>query len=112
MLVTARLKNAPISAQKTRLVADLVRKLNVSKALNILQFTEKKAAEKIRKLLNSAIANAEHNHAADIDELTISKICVDEASTLKRISPRAKGRANRISKRQCHILIELSDGDK
>jgi large subunit ribosomal protein L22 len=112
MLVTARLKNASISAQKTRLVADLVRKLNVSKALNILQFTEKKAAEKIRKLLNSAIANAEHNHAADIDELTISKICVDEASTLKRISPRAKGRANRISKRQCHILIELSDGDK
>jgi large subunit ribosomal protein L22 len=112
MLVTARLKNAPISAQKTRLVADLVRKLNVSKALSILQFTEKKAAEKIRKLLTSAIANAEHNHAADIDELTISKICVDEASTLKRISPRAKGRANRISKRQCHILIELSNGDK
>ena len=112
MLVTAKLRNAPISAQKTRLVADLVRKSNVSRALNILQFTEKKAAELIRKLLNSAIANAEHNHGADIDELTISKICVDEASTLKRIMPRAKGRANRISKRQCHILIELSDGDK
>jgi large subunit ribosomal protein L22 len=111
MLVTAKLKNAPISAQKTRLVADMVRKQNVSKALNILQFTEKKAAEKIRKLLTSAIANAEHNFGADIDELTISKIMVDEASTLKRISPRAKGRANRISKRQCHIFIELSDGE-
>ena len=111
MLVTAKLKNAPISAQKTRLVADMVRKQNVSKALNILQFTEKKAAEKIRKLLTSAIANAEHNFGADIDKLTISKIMVDEASTLKRISPRAKGRANRISKRQCHIFIELSDGE-
>ena len=111
MLVTAKLRNAPISAQKTRLVADLVRKKNVSTALNILQFTEKKAAEKIRKLLSSAVANAEHNFGADIDELTISKIMVDEAPTLKRISPRAKGRANRISKRQCHVFIELSDGE-
>jgi large subunit ribosomal protein L22 len=111
MLVTAKLRNAPISAQKTRLVADMVRKQNVSKALNILQFTEKKASDLIRKLLSSAIANAEHNHGADIDELSISKIMVDEASTLKRISPRAKGRANRISKRQCHVFIELSDGE-
>lgn len=111
MLVTAKLRYAPISAQKTRLVADLVRKKNVSTALNILQFTEKKAAEKIRKLLSSAVANAEHNFGADIDELTISKIMVDEAPTLKRISPRAKGRANRISKRQCHVFIELSDGE-
>ena len=110
MLVTAKLKNIAISAQKTRLVADLVRKKNVSHALNILQFTEKKAAKSIYKLLNSAIANAEHNLGADIDELMISKIMVDEASTLKRISPRAKGRANRISKRQCHVFIELSDG--
>lgn len=111
MLVTAKLRYAAISAQKTRLVADLVRKKNVSNALNILQFTEKKAAEKIRKLLSSAVANAEHNFGADIDELTISKIMVDEAPTLKRISPRAKGRANRISKRQCHVFIELSDGE-
>ncbi len=111
MRVTAKLSNAPISAQKTRLVADMIRKKNVSHALNILQFTEKKAAEKIRKLLTSAIANAEHNHGADIDELTVAAICVDEASTLKRISPRAKGRANRISKRQCHISIELTDGE-
>ena len=111
MLVTAKLKNAAISAQKTRLVADMVRKQNVSKALNILQFTEKKASDLIRKLLSSAIANAEHNHGADIDELSISKIMVDEASTLKRISPRAKGRANRISKRQCHVFIELTDGE-
>lgn len=111
MRVTAKLSNAAISAQKTRLVADMIRKQNASKALNILQFTEKKAAAKIKKLLSSAIANAEHNFGADIDELTISKICVDEASTLKRISPRAKGRANRISKRQCHVLIELTDGE-
>ena len=111
MRVTAKLSNAPISAQKTRLVADLIRKKNVSFAMNVLQFTEKKAAEKIKKLLASAIANAEHNFGADIDELTVSKICVDEASTLKRISPRAKGRANRISKRQCHIMIELTDGE-
>jgi len=111
MLVTAKLKNAAISAQKTRLVADMVRKQNVSKALNILQFTEKKASDLIRKLLASAVANAEHNHGADIDELSISKIMVDEASTLKRISPRAKGRANRISKRQCHVFIELTDGE-
>mgnify|MGYP006284641359 CR=1 FL=1 len=111
MLVTAKLRNAAISAQKTRLVADMVRKQNVSKALNILQFTEKKASDLIRKLLSSAIANAEHNHGADIDELSISKIMVDEASTLKRISPRAKGRANRISKRQCHVFIELTDGE-
>ncbi|NBX85242.1 MAG: 50S ribosomal protein L22 [Gammaproteobacteria bacterium] len=111
MRVTAKLSNAPISAQKTRLVADMVRNKNVSNALNILQFTEKKAAEKIKKLLSSAIANAEHNFGADIDELKVSKILVDEASTLKRISPRAKGRANRISKRQCHIVIELSDGE-
>lgn len=111
MLVTAKLRNAAISAQKTRLVADMVRKQNVSKALNILQFTEKKASDLIRKLLASAIANAEHNHGADIDELCVSKIMVDEASTLKRTSPRAKGRANRISKRQCHVFIELTDGE-
>jgi large subunit ribosomal protein L22 len=111
MLVTAKLRNAAISAQKTRLVADMVRKQNVSKALNILQFTEKKASDLIRKLLSSAIANAEHNHGADIDELSVSKIMVDEASTLKRTSPRAKGRANRISKRQCHVFIELTDGE-
>ena len=111
MRVTAKLSNAPISAQKTRLVADMIRMKNVSNALNILKYTEKKAAEKILKLLTSAIANAEHNFGADIDELIVSKICVDEASSLKRISPRAKGRANRISNRQCHIVIELADGE-
>ena len=110
MLVTAKLRNAAISAQKTRLVADMVRNQNVSKALNILQFTEKKASFIIHKLLSSAIANAEHNFGADIDELSISRIMVDEASTLKRVSPRAKGRANRITKRQCHVFIELTDG--
>ena len=111
MLVTAKLRNAAISAQKTRLVADMVRKQNVSKALNILQFTEKKASDLIRKLLASAIANAEHNHGADIDELSVSKIMVDEASTFKRTSPRAKGRSNRISKSQFHVFIELTDGE-
>ena len=107
----AVLRGVRLSAQKGRLVADMIRGKSVEQALNTLTFTPKKAAVIVKKVLESAIANAEHNFGADIDELTISKIMVDEASTLKRISPRAKGRANRISKRQCHIFIELSDGE-
>jgi large subunit ribosomal protein L22 len=110
MEVRVRLKGASLSAQKGRLVADMVRRANVSKALDILKFTEKKGAGLILKLLESAIANAENNHGADIDELYVHTIFVDEASTLKRISARAKGRANRISKRSCHITIIVSDG--
>lgn len=109
MEVTARLKNAPLSAQKCRLVANMVRNMNVSSALDVLRFTPKKGAALMLKVLQSAIANAENNNGVDIDELKINTILVDEATTLKRISPRAKGRANRISKRNCHITIKVSD---
>ncbi len=111
MEVTAKLKNAPLSAQKGRLVADMIRKMSVSGAVDVLKFTPKKGAQLILKLLESAIANAENNNGADIDELTIGMVCVDEATTLKRISPRAKGRANRICKRTSHITIKVSDGE-
>ena len=109
MEVTAKLKNAPLSAQKCRLVADMIRKMNVSGAVNVLRFTPKKGAQIMLKLLESAIANAENNNGADIDELKVGMVCVDEAPTLKRISPRAKGRANRICKRTCHITITVTD---
>jgi large subunit ribosomal protein L22 len=109
MEVIAKLKNAPLSAQKGRLVADLIREMRVSSALDVLKFTPKKGAQIMLKLLESAIANAENNNAADIDELIVGMVCVDEAATLKRISPRAKGRANRICKRNCHITIRVSD---
>ena len=111
MEVIAKLKNAPLSAQKGRLVADMVRNKNVSDALNILKFTTKKGAQLIFKLLESAVANAENNNGADIDELQVGVVHVDEATTLKRISPRAKGRANRICKRTCHITIKVCDGE-
>jgi len=107
MEVTAKLKNAPISAQKIRLIADLIRKQPVSKATDILKFTSKKGAKIMLKILQSAIANAENNHAADIDELVVGTVYVDEAPTLKRIRPRAKGRANRILKRKSHITIKV-----
>ena len=109
MEVTAKLKGAPISAQKCRLVADMIRKMSVSKALDVLRFTPKKGAALMLKLLESAIANAENNNGADIEELKVGVVYVDEATTLKRISPRAKGRANRICKRTCHITIIVSD---
>ncbi|MFY7697636.1 MAG: 50S ribosomal protein L22 [Legionella sp.] len=109
MEVIARLKNAPLSAQKGRLVADMIRKMNVSKAIDVLKFTQKKGARLMLKLLESAIANAENNNGADIDELNVGEVLVDESTTLKRIQARAKGRANRISKRTCHITIKVSD---
>jgi large subunit ribosomal protein L22 len=109
MEVTAKLQNAPLSAQKGRLVADMIRNVNVSGALDILRFTPKKGAQLMLKLLESAVASAENNNGADIDGLKVGTIFVDEATTLKRISPRAKGRANRISKRNCHITIKVSD---
>ncbi len=109
MEVTARLKGARISAQKARLVADQVRGKGVEHALNILTFSPKKAAHLIKKVLNSAIANAEHNEGADVDELKVSTIMVDEAVSMKRIMPRAKGRADRITKRSCHITIKVAD---
>jgi large subunit ribosomal protein L22 len=97
------------SAQKARLVADLIRGLPVDKALSELTFSSKKAAALVKKVLESAIANAEHNEGADIDELKVAKIFVDDGPTLKRVRPRAKGRADRIIKRTSHITVVVSD---
>lgn len=109
MEVGARLKGARISAQKARLVCDQIRGLPVDKAGELLAYSPKKAAHLVRKTLDSAIANAEHNEGADIDELRVSEVFVDEGMTMKRIRPRARGRADRIQKRSCHITIKLSD---
>jgi large subunit ribosomal protein L22 len=109
MEVSAKLRNAPMSAQKARLVGDQIRGLPVEKALNILQFSSKKAAGIMKKVLESAISNAEHNESADIDELVVSTVYVDEGATLKRIRARAKGRANHILKRTCHITIKVAE---
>jgi len=107
MEVTAKLRGAAISAQKTRLVADLIRGKSVAHALNILNFSNKKAAVLVKKALESAIANAEHNNSLDVDDLKVSTIYVDEGTSLKRIMPRAKGRADRITKRTCHITVKV-----
>jgi len=109
MEVQARLKGARLSAQKARLVADQIRGKAVEDALLVLTYSPKKAAAIIKKVLNSAIANAEHNEGADVDELKVSTIMVDEGMTMKRIMPRAKGRADRILKRSCHITITVAD---
>jgi len=109
MEVAAKLRGARLSAQKARLVADQVRGMQVAEALNLLTFSPKKAAGLIKKVLESAIANAEHNEGADIDELRVSTIFVDEGMTMKRIRPRAKGRADRILKRTCHITVKVAD---
>ncbi|HBV76571.1 MULTISPECIES: 50S ribosomal protein L22 [Vibrio] len=100
---------ARISPQKARLVADQIRGKSVDQALEILTFSNKKAAELIKKVLDSAIANAEHNEGADIDDLSVAKIFVDEGPIMKRIMPRAKGRADRILKRSSHITIVVAD---
>jgi large subunit ribosomal protein L22 len=109
MQVSATLKQVHISPQKARLVADQVRGMPVEKALNLLMFSEKKAAGIVRKVLESAIANAEHNEGADIDELKIASIYVNEARTMKRFRARAKGRGNRILKRSSHITVTVGD---
>jgi large subunit ribosomal protein L22 len=109
METVAKLKSARLSAQKGRLVADQIRGKSVADALNILTFSPKKGAELIKKVLESAIANAEHNDGADVDELKVSTIFVDEAMTMKRIRPRAKGRADRILKRTCHITVKVAE---
>jgi large subunit ribosomal protein L22 len=98
-----------LSAYKGRLVADLIRGKKVDQALNELMFTQKKAADIIKKALESAIANAEHNDGADIDELRVKAIHVEEGTTLKRFSARAKGRGNRISKPTCHIYVTVGN---
>ncbi len=107
MEVTAKLRGAAISAQKVRLVADEIRGKSIERALDILTFSNKKGAKLVKKCLESAIANAEHNNGLDIDTLRVSTIYVDEGITLKRIMPRAKGRADRISKRTCHITVKV-----
>jgi large subunit ribosomal protein L22 len=111
MEVAAKLRGAQISAQKARLVADQVRGKGVEDALELLTYSNKKAAQLIKKILDSAIANAENNEGADVDELKISSIFVDEGMTMKRLRPRAKGRADRILKRSCHITVKVTDGE-
>lgn len=109
MQVSARLRHAHISAQKCRLVADQIRGLGADRALNVLNFSTKKAAPLIKKVLVSAISNAEHNEGADIDELKVATICVDDGPSMKRMRARAKGRGSRILKRTSHITITVSD---
>ena len=109
MEVAAKLRGARISAQKARLVADQIRGESVESAMEILQFSGRKGADIIKKVLESAIANAEHNDGADIDELKVSTVFVDEGMTMKRIKPRAKGRADRILKRSCHITVKVAE---
>ena len=109
METIAILRGIRLSAQKGRLIADQIRGLPVEKALNLLAFSPKKGAGIIRKLLESAIANAEHNDGADIDELRVSAILVDRGALMKRTSARAKGRGNRIVKPTCHILLTVGD---
>jgi len=109
METVAKLRHAHISAQKGRLVADQVRGLKVDRALNLLSFSPKKGAELLKKVLESAIANAEHNEGADVDELKVTKVYVDEGPSHKRIRPRAKGRADRILKRTSHITVVVGD---
>jgi large subunit ribosomal protein L22 len=112
MQVTSKLRYARISPQKCRLVADVVRGQPVGNAIATLKFMPKKGADIVLKVLESAVANAEHNHGADIDELKIALIQVDTAPSLKRFAARAKGRGARIVKRNSHITVGISDGKK
>ena len=112
MEVMAKLRYARISPQKCRLVADVVRGEPVGSALSTLKFMPKKGAELVRKVLASAVANAEHNHGVDIDELKVSRVLIDVAPQLKRFAARAKGRGTRIVKRNSHITVAVSDGKK
>lgn len=109
MEVIAKHRYARISPQKVRLIADQIRGLPIDKALGALNFGVTKSSDLMKKVLESAIANAEHNEGADIDELHVSKVFVDAGPTMKRIQPRAKGRANRILKRTSHITVCVSD---
>src|SRR3954467_15182953 len=112
METKATLRGARLSAQKGRLVADLIRGKNVDQALNILAFSPKKGAVIIKQVLESAIANAEHNDGADIDELKVTTIYVEKGAVLKRFSARAKGRGVRVLKHSCHIHLTVGDGRK
>ena len=107
--VQAKLTGARLSAQKARLVADQIRGKKVEDALDLLTFSTKKGAHLIKKVLESAVANAENNDGMDIDDLAVTTIFVDEGMTMKRLRPRAKGRADRIFKRTCHITVKVSE---
>ena len=109
METRAIVRGVRLSADKGRLVADMIRGKKVDQAINILTFTPKKAAGIVKKALESAIANAEHNDGADIDEMKVTSIYVEQAATLKRFSARAKGRGNRISKPTCHIFVTVGN---
>ena len=109
METRAVLRGVRLSVDKGRLVADLIRGKKVDQALNILTFTQKKAAGIVKKVLESAIANAEHNDGADIDELKVTTIYVEKAAVLKRFTARAKGRGDRISKQTCHIYVTVGN---
>src|SRR5699024_2429776 len=109
METSAKLRFARISPQKARLVADQIRGMSVEAALETLRFSTKKAARIVHKLLESAVANAEHNEGADIDELRVATITVDEGPSIKRIKPRARGSADRILKRTSHVTIRVAD---
>ncbi|ODU08121.1 MAG: 50S ribosomal protein L22 [Rubrivivax sp. SCN 71-131] len=106
---TASARGVRLSVDKGRLVADMIRGRSVDQALNILRFTPKKAALIVRKVVESAVANAEHNDGADIDELKVKAIYVEQGATLKRFAARAKGRGNRISKPTCHIFVTVGN---
>ena len=110
MEIIAKHKHARSSAQKVRLVADQIRGLTVVRALEILTFSNKKAASLVKEVLKSAIANAEHNNGADVDELKIARVFIDEATRMRRMHARAKGRGCRILKRTCHINVVVTDG--
>ncbi|MDQ5921892.1 MAG: large subunit ribosomal protein [Pseudomonadota bacterium] len=107
MGVKARSNSIRVSAQKCRLVADLIRGLNVANALSVLEFSQKKSAKIVKKALESAIANAEHNNGLDMDDLFVREIYVDKGPSLKRFTARAKGRGNKIEKQTCHINITV-----
>ncbi|HSO06282.1 MAG TPA: 50S ribosomal protein L22 [Pelomicrobium sp.] len=109
MQTTANLRGVRLSAQKGRLVADQIRGLPVERALNVLAFSPKKAAGIMKKVLESAIANAEHNEGADVDELKVKRIFVEQGPSLRRFHARAKGRGAKITKPTCHIFITVGD---
>ena len=109
MLVGATARKLPLSPQKARLVVDQIRGKSVDDALNTLSFGTQKGARLVRKVLESAIHNAEHNEGADIDELVIAEVYVNAGATMKRIRPRARGRADRVLKRSCHVTVTLTD---
>ena len=111
-MTTATLRYTRISPQKVRLVADQIRGLPVDRALNLLSFSDKKAAAILKKLLESAIANAEHNDGADIDTLRVTSICVDQGPTMKRMQTRARGRSDKILKRMSRVTMAVTESEK